>query len=83
MDRSNTSSEISFHGLPIKSKRPSIRKQIVVIIIDNSFLVFTKQPSAERYISKHFFASIFVNFQKIPAAHQKKVHKKHPSEVLL
>ena len=28
MDRSSTSSEISFHGLPSKSKRPSIRKQI-------------------------------------------------------
>ena len=28
MHGSNTSSEISFHGLPSKGKRPSIRKQI-------------------------------------------------------
>ena len=28
MDRSNTTSEISFHGLPSKSKCPSIKKQI-------------------------------------------------------
>ena len=28
IDSSSTSSEISFHGLPSKSKRPSIRKQI-------------------------------------------------------
>ena len=27
MDRSSASSEILFHGLPSKSKRPSIRKQ--------------------------------------------------------
>ena len=30
MDCSSTSSEISFHGLPSKSKCPSIRKQIVL-----------------------------------------------------
>ena len=37
---SSTSSEISFHGLPSKSKCPSIRKQIVVIITVNSLLVY-------------------------------------------
>ena len=43
MDGSSTSSEISFHGLPGKSKRPSVRKPrydtIVVIITVNSILL--------------------------------------------
>ena len=56
-----TSCEISVHGLPSKSKCPSIRKQIVVIITVNS-IIFTKRPSAWRYFSKHFFASFFINF---------------------
>ena len=58
---SSTPSKISFDGLPSKSKRSSIRKQIVAIITVIS-IVFTKQPSAERYFSKHFFPIIFVNF---------------------
>ena len=32
MDHSNTSSKILFHGLPNKSKCPSIRKQIALSI---------------------------------------------------
>ena len=58
---SNTSSKISFHGLPSKTKRPGIRKQIVVIITVDSLLVYWLflQPSAERYFSKHFFRQYF------------------------
>ena len=56
MDLSSASSEISFHGLPSKSKRHSIRKHSVVVIITvNSIKVFTKQPSAERYLANIFW----------------------------
>ena len=37
---SSTSSEIWFHVLPSKSKRPSIRKQIVVIVTVKGLLVY-------------------------------------------
>ena len=70
MDRFSTSSEILFHGLPSKSKRPSIRKQIVTV---NS-IVFTKQASAERYLANIFcqyFCEILENF----AANHKNVSK--------
>ena len=49
---SSTSSEISFHGLPTKSKRPSIRKQAALSLSSQLVvLVFTKHPSAERYVA--------------------------------
>ena len=55
MDCSNASNEILFHGLPSKSKRPSIRKQIALSLSSQSIvLVFTKQPSAERYLANIF-----------------------------
>ena len=84
---SNTSSEISFHGLPSKSKCPSIRKLIVVIITVNSIIVFTKQPSTERYFSKHilpvfswtcrkFLQQIKKAFQKFVESSQKNIHGK-------
>ena len=63
MDHSSTSSEISFHGLPSKSKRPSIRKQIA-----SSF-------SSQFSFSKHFFDRVFMNFYKIFAAHQRNILK--------
>ena len=70
MDRSSTSSEISFHRLPSKSKRPSIRKQIV--IFNSSFY---ETGICREIFSKHFLAIIFLNFQKIFAAHQKNFPK--------
>ena len=57
MSRSNTSSEISFHGLPSKSKRPSIRKQTNRRY--HYSIVFTKQPSAERYLA-NIFSPVFL-----------------------
>ena len=57
---------------------------MVVIITVNNVIVFTKQPSAERFLANLFFTSNFMSFQKILAAHQKrsenfqKVHKKNP-----
>ena len=60
MDRSSTSSEISFHGLPIKSKRPIIREQIASLLSSQLIvLVFTKQPSAERYLA-NIFSPVFL-----------------------
>ena len=44
----------------------------------NSIIVFTKQPSAERYLENIIFSSVFVNFQKVLAVHQ----KKHSLEIL-
>ena len=55
MDRSSASSEILFHGLPSKSKHPSIRKQITLSLSSQlAVLVFTKQPSTERYLAYVF-----------------------------
>ena len=60
MDHSSASSEILLHGLPSKSKRPSIRKQMALSLSSQLIvLVFTEQPSAERYLANVFFASVF------------------------
>ena len=60
IDRSSTSSEIWFHGLPSKGKRLSIRKQIASSLSPHLIvLVFTKQPSAERY-SANIFSPVFL-----------------------
>ena len=72
MDRSSASSEISFHGLPSKSKRPSIRKHSVVVIITVNSISFYETAICREIFSKYFFASIFVNFL---AAHQKTFRK--------
>ena len=75
IDSCSTSSEISFHGLPSKSKskRPSIRKQIASSL--SSQYCFYKTVICREIFSKNVFASIFLNFQKIFAAHQKNVLK--------
>ena len=62
MHRSNTSSEISFHGLPNKSKLPSIKKQIVVIITVNIIIAFYETAICREIFSKHFFASTSLKF---------------------
>ena len=48
MDRSSTSSEISFHGLLVKANVLVSENNIVVII------AVIKQPSAERYLANIF-----------------------------
>ena len=53
------SSEISFHGLLSKSKRPSIRKHSVVVIVTVDSIGFTKQPSAERCLA-NIFSPVFL-----------------------
>ena len=61
MDRSNNSSEISFHGLPSKSKRlVSGNKSHRLVITVNSIIniinstINSKQPSSERYLANIF-----------------------------
>ena len=62
MDRSNTSSEISFHGLPSKSKRPSIRKQIASSLSLQLILLFLRNSHLQEIFRKHVFASVLVKF---------------------
>ena len=85
MDCSSASSKILFHRLPSKSKCPSIRKQSVVVIITVNSIRFYETAIRREIFSKYFFASIFVNFQKILTAHQltfrkkfQKLHKNSP-----
>ena len=75
MDRSSASSKISFHGLPSKSKHPSIGKHSVVVIIAVDTISFYETAICREIFSKYIFASIFVNFKKILAAHQNRFRK--------
>ena len=60
MDRYSTSSEISFHGLPSKSKGTGVRKQIESSLSSQLIIfVFTKQPFAERYLV-NIFSPVFL-----------------------
>ena len=58
----SASSKISFHGLPSKSKRPSIRKHSVVVIITVNSISFYETNICREIFSKYFFASTFVKF---------------------
>ena len=75
MDCSSASSKILFHGLPSKSKRPSIRKHSIVVIITVNSTSFYEIVICREIFRKYFLASIFVNFQKILAAHQNTFRK--------
>ena len=75
MDHSSASSKISFHGLPSKGKRPSIRKHSVVVIIAVNSISFCETAICRELFSKYFFTSIFMNFKKILAAHQNTFRK--------
>ena len=56
----------------VSRNRLSLSSQLIVLLfIVNSIYLFTKESSGDIF-SKHFFASIFVNFYKILAVHQKK-----------
>ena len=73
MNRSSTSNEISFHGLPSKSK-PQYQetdRMVVIITVDS----ITKQPSAEIF-SKRFFRQQFFEFLKNSCSASTKKKKK-------
>ena len=56
MDRSNTLSEISFHGLSSKSIRPTIRKQIASSLSSQlKVLLFLQNSHLQRDIQQTFF----------------------------
>ena len=60
MDRSNNSSEISCHGLPSTSKRPSIRKQIVSPLSSQLIVsLFLRNSRLQRDIQQTFFCQCF------------------------
>ena len=60
MDHSNTSSKILFHGLPNKSKCPSIRKQIALSISSQLIgLLFLQNIYLQRDIQQAFFCQCF------------------------
>ena len=65
----------SGHGLPSKSKRPSIRKHSIVVIVTVDGISFYETVICRETFSKYFFASIFMNFQKIRAAHENTFQK--------
>ena len=60
MDHSNTLSEISFHGLPSKSIRPTIRKQIASLLSSQlKVLLFLRNSHLQRDIQQTFFRQYF------------------------
>ena len=62
MNHSSTSIEVLFHGLPSKRKCPNIRKQIVSSLSWQLTVLSLRRAICREVFSKHFFASIFVNF---------------------
>ena len=59
MDRSSTSGEILFHGLPSKIKHPSIRKQ-VVLSLPSKFIIllFLQNIHLQRHIWQSYFSKV-------------------------
>ena len=91
MDRSNTLSEISFHGLPSKSKSPIIRKQIASSLSSQlKVLLFLRNSHLQRDIQQTFFRQYFCELLENSCSASKKrsenfqkVHKKHPWRSLI
>ena len=90
MNCSSTSSEISFHKLSIKSKRPSIRKQVASSLSSQLIVsVFTKRTSAERYLANFFrqyFSKLLENSgsaSKYVPKSFRKFTKNHPCRSLM
>ena len=75
MDRSSSSSKISFYGQLSKSRCPSIRKHSVVVIITVNSISFYETAICREIFRKYLFASIFVNFQKSLTVHQNTFQK--------
>ena len=86
IDSSSTSSEISFHGLPSKGKRPSIRKQIASSLSLQLIVSwFLRNSHLQRDILQTCFCQYFCELSENSCSASKKrsenfynVHKKHP-----
>ena len=85
IDSSSTSSEISFHGLPSKTKRPSIRKQRASSLsLQLIVSLFLRNSSLQRDIQQTCFCQYFCELLENSCSPLKKrsesfqkVHKKH------
>ena len=65
MDRCSTSSEISFHGLPSKNKRPSIRKQIALLLSSQLIVLLFLQNC---HLQRDIWRSLLVKLQSFTEA---------------
>ena len=91
IDSSSTSSKISFHGLPSKSKRPSIRKQIASPLSSQLIVsLFLRNSPLQRDIQQTCFYQYFCELLENSCSASKKcsgnfqkVHKKHPWRSLI
>ena len=91
MDPSSTSSEILFHRLPSKSKRPSIRKQIASSLSWQLIVsLFLRNSHLQRDIQQTCFCQYFCELLENSCSASKKrsenfqkVHKKHPWRSLI
>ena len=91
IDSSSTLSEISFHGLPSKSKRPSIRKQIASSLSSQLIVsLFLRNSHLQRDIQQtclcQYFCELLENFSSASKKHFEnfqKVHKKNPWRSLI
>ena len=90
IDSSSTSNEISFHGLPSKSKCLSIRKQIALpLSLQLIVSLFLQYSHLQRDIQQTCFCQYFCKFLENSCSTSKnsfenfqKVHKKHPWQSL-
>ena len=71
MDCSNSSSEILFHGLPSKSKRPCIRKQIASFLSSQLIVLFLQNSHLERYLANIFSPVLLWTFRNSCSASKK------------
>ena len=85
INSSNISSEILFHELPSKSKRPSIRKQIASSLSSQLIVLFLRNSHLQRDIQQtcfcQYFCELLENSWSASKKHYEnfqKVHKKHP-----
>ena len=84
IDSSSTSSEVSFHGLPSKSKRPSIRKQIASSLSSQLIVsLFLRNSHLQRDIQQTCFCQYFCELLENSCSGSKKLHKNHPWRSLI
>ena len=73
IDSSSTSSEISFHGLPSKSKQPSIRKQIASTLSSQLIVsLFLRNSHLQRDIYQTCFCQYFCELLEYSCSASKK-----------
>ena len=77
IDSSSTSSEIQFHGLPSKSKRPGIRKQIALLLSSQLIvLLFLRNSHLQKDIQQTFLRQYFCQLLENSCSASKKTFRK-------